>query len=175
MVYVGGLRARLVKESLFNMFHDALESLDWFDSGRQHQPVTMRSFEVPDDEEIPLNTVVLIDEDANAVEIEMGSRYSEHRWTFYVDVYAESDAMGVHLAHDVKDILEGRMPTIGRSSNTFDVIDYTADAATPIVIAYAEIDEVSVQKAHGFPKPWQRHWYSVPMLVTDFYDDETYS
>lgn len=168
---VGGLRARLLKESLFHMINDSLAQLGWFDAGRQHQAVTFRAHAVDDDETITVNMVALADEDLVSDEIELGTLLSEHRWTFYVDVYAENDSIGIHLSHDIKSILEGRMPAIGRGNNRLMIIDYTSTSATPSIIAYADIDEVSVQKAHGFTKPWQKHWYSVPMLVTDYYAD----
>lgn len=169
---VGGLRARLLKESLFHMLNDSLSALGWFDAGRQHQPVTFRAHAVEDDEQINVNMVALADEDLVSDDIELGSLLSEHRWTFYVDVYAENDSIGIHLSHDVKSILDGRMPSIGRRNSRFAIYDYTAVAATPIAIAYADVEEVSVQKAHGFTKPWQKHWYSVPMLVIDTWADE---
>lgn len=169
---VGGLRARLLKESLFNMINDSLTSLGWFDTGRQHRPVVFRDHGVPDDEEVVPNMVALADDDVQDSDMELGSNFSEHQWTFYVDVYAENDAIGIHLSNDVKAILEGRIRAIGRFNNFFDLVDYSATAATPIIFGSAEITGVSVQRAHGFSKPFQKHWYSVPMLVSDYYGDD---
>lgn len=174
MNIVGGLRARLLKESLFHMIDDSLRALGWFDDGRQHRAVTFRDHEVHDDEEIVPNMVALADENIDQLDAELGSNLSEHNWTFYVDVYAENDAIGIHLSHDIKSILEGRFNSIGRNDNFFNLVDYSSPAATPVVFGSAEIRNVTVQRAHGFTKPWQRHWYSVPLLVTDFWADEVY-
>jgi len=36
---VGGFRARLIKDNLYNTINDGLAALGWFDSGRAHKAV----------------------------------------------------------------------------------------------------------------------------------------
>jgi hypothetical protein len=169
-VIVGGLRARLIRESLFNTIHDALAGLGWFDAGRQHEPITFLSAPVDDREEIRFNTIAIADADISSLDWEIGSVFSEHSWTLYVDIYAESNALGMQLAHDIKDILQGRLPSVGRNEPSFNVYDYRD--ATPSMFTTCQIDNVMVDRAQGFAEPWRRWWYSVGVTVLDYYGTE---
>lgn len=164
---VGGLRARLIRESLYQMINTALDDLGWFDAGRPHQPVTFEASSKNQQEQIAMNTAALGDDNSSGEDIELGSQLSEERWFMYVDFYAESDALGVHFARDLKDILEGRITAIGRDDPSFTVYDWRQ--ATPVSLFVCQIEEVAVDKAHGFLKPWLEHWYSTSFVVVDTY------
>lgn len=169
-IYVGGLRARLIRDSLFQMIKDGLTNLEWFDLGRQHTPITWRESEVPPTEEIPLNTLALSDADTNTNDWELGSSMAEHNWDFFIDFYAEDSAVGIHMIRDVKDLLEGRFSSIGRVAPVFTVYDYS-QANKPALFT-CDIEHVDVDKAHIFSKPWQKHWYSIALTVVDYYGNE---
>lgn len=175
MAVYGGLRARLIKDSLYHMIEDAIADLGWFDAGRQHAPIAFRADPVNTEEEVPVNTLTLSDEDMIAFDQELGSRLAEHSWAFFLDFYAESNAIGIHMAQDLKAILEGRILGIGRGSTSFPVYDYRM--ATPAQIFMCEIDDVAVDRARNFPRAWQRYWYMVSFTVVDFhsndFDDES--
>lgn len=168
--YVGGLRARLIADSLYTMVRDALEDLGWFAAGRQHQAINMRPESVPENEQIPLNTLAVSQLDVSDLEAELGSNLTEDRWTFYVDFFAENDVVGKHLIHDVRDILRGKYPSIGRSAPILRVYDYTQ--ATPPVLFTVEIENVVVDQAHDFPQSWRRYWYMARCELVDAYGDE---
>lgn len=172
MGYVGGLRQRLIRDSLWHMLSDAIEDLGWLDSGRGHQPVDLRAYAVPLDEEIQLNTLALSDELLVESDDELGSVFAEHRWTFYVDFYAENEAIGTHMIHDVRSVVGGRMASIGRGDPSFVVYDYTQ--ATPPELFTCEIEDVRVDRARDFPKPWQRYWFVCRFDVVDHYANEDY-
>lgn len=169
-IYVGGLRQRLLRDSLYSTLQEALTDLGWFNSGRYHKPVTFRATSVPLNEEIQVNTVALSDESVDESDWEIGSLMAEHRTVFYVDVYAEDESVGTHIAGDVKAILGGRLTAIGRSSPTFQVLDLTL--ATPVPIFSCEIENITVDRAHDFPKTWQRFWYVVRFEVLDYYGSD---
>ncbi len=171
MVPVGGLRARLTYDSTYNAINDALTALGWFDGGRQHLPINFVTEPVDDDTEVSLNTLSLVAEDMTDFELEMGSPLAEHNRRYFVDFYAESQSVGEHLIFDVRDILQGRMPSIARGAPTITILDYTL--ATPVSIAVAEIQFVRVDRAHGFTTPWQKNWYSCAFTLTDVYTDES--
>ena len=59
-------------------------------------------------EAIQLNTIAISDEEITTSDVELGSVLAEHRLLFYIDIYAESKAIGRHLSGDIKDILEGQ-------------------------------------------------------------------
>jgi len=167
---VGGLRARLIRDSVFHVVDDALRALGWYDEVAGRAPVTLRPTPYPLDEQVPPNTVALSDETDDATEMELGSDLSEFTWGMFADVYGENDAVALHLAGDVADALAGRMPSIGRGRPVVDVYNYTL--ATPVVIFTVEVIDVRKDRAHGFPQPWLRFWRSVSFRVVDAYEDE---
>lgn len=167
---VGGLRSRLLKDSLFNHVEGYMRALGWFDAGRQHLPFSMAPEAVDSEEKIPFNTLAISDADMQSTDWEMGSLMSEERWTFYFDFYGENDAVGLHVIQDVKAILEGRFASLGQRGPSFPVYDY--QQATPPIIAFSEVENVDVSKAQDFPKPWQRHWYAVRFDVLDYVTDD---
>lgn len=168
---VGGLRARLIRDSLYYMLHDSLDQLGWFSVNRRHQPINFTGTDTERLTEIPINTVALSDDNLTENDYELGSNGVESTWTFYVDFYAEDDSVGKHLIHDVRDILGGRMSTIGRVAANCAVYDYRQ--ATPSVIFFVELEHIIVDRAHDFPKAWQKHWYACRFDVVDAYGDET--
>lgn len=166
-VYSGGLRLRLIRESLYQMIHDALDDLHWFDSGRQHRPVTFLPGLVPDYDKVEANTAALADLDMVESDIEMGSLLAEHNWRIYVDFFGENDAVGTHFIHDVRAIVGGRMPEVGRSDPSFVVYDYTM--ATPAELFTCEIEGIMVDRPTTFERQFQRHWFTCRFDVLDFY------
>lgn len=176
MTIYGGLRQRLIRDSLYNMLHDSLDALGWFDAGRAHKPINMIAKPIDDDGKpigegtpIPLNTLSVVPADLGDQDWELGSMLAEHTWMFYVDFYAENDAWGLQMIGDVRDILKGRHPDANRLRPHLPVYDYRE--ATPTVQFYCEIDEVVLDRAQDFPKPWQKHWYACRFVVVDYYGD----
>jgi len=169
-VIVGGLRARLIRDSVFHAVDDALRALGWYEPSSNRSQVSFRAYPYPLEEQVPPNTLALSDENDSGDEMELGSKLTEFTWAMYVDVYGEDDAIALHLAGDVADILAGRMPSVGRGRPAIDVYDYTL--ATPVVIFGVEVFDVRKDRAHGFPQPWLRFWRSVTFNLVDSYDDE---
>ena len=167
---VGGIRERLVLDSIYHTLYDSLEALGWFDSGRKHTAISFTGDATPQDTEIDLNTITLSDEDMDETDLELGSTSVETRWTMYVDFFAENNSIGKAVAGDIRDILGGRMSTIGRDDASIQVLDYRL--ATPTALFRVHIEDILQDKAHDFPKPWQKHWYTVRFVVYDAYDDE---
>ena len=169
---VGGLRKRLIRESLYQMLYESLALLGWFNGGRQHEPITFNSEPVNPEDSTPINTIALADENDIISEIELGSNFAEHTWTFYVDFFAERDSLGLHVSGDIQDILEGRINSIGRIDPIFSVYDISQ--ATPPLLFTCQIDTVMRDKAVTWSKPHQKHWYSVRFDVLDHYGNETF-
>jgi hypothetical protein len=168
--YVGGLRARLVHDSVYRKLYDALDALGWFTASTTRSQVTFNSEPLAPDIEVPFNTVTLADEDDRGEEIELGSTLQELRWQMYVDFFGENEAISLHLIRDVKDVLQGRMPSLGYSQPNVDVYDYTL--ATPVAIFTVDIEDVFTDKARDFPQPWLRYWRTCGFTVVDTYKDE---
>lgn len=169
-IIVGGLRARLIKDSLYHCVHDSLAALGWFDPGRRHTPLTFTGTTIDRNVSIPFNTLALSDESLHESEEELGSQFALHRTVYYCDFYAENAEIAKHVINDVRDILGGRMSTIGRDDPHVDVYDYSQ--ATPPHIFSVQIENLVVDRAHDFPKPWLVHWYALRFDVLDYYGNE---
>lgn len=167
MVIAGGLRERLIADSVYHWIRNALVDLGWFNSGRPYVPITMRTESVPNDEQIPFNTIVISESSTTDNEGELGSNLGEITTIFYVDFYAENEALGKELIHDVRDAIKGRLPSIGYTQSALPVYDWRL--ATPTLLFTCDIQDVIVDQARDFPKPWQRHWWVCRFDVVDYY------
>lgn len=167
---VGGLRARLIRENLYDQLYSALDDLNWFDLTNPNLPITFVSRQVEAEEEVNLNTAVLSEDQEQPTDFELGSNLTEFTWDFYVDFYAESDSLGLHFIRDVRDLLTDRFSGVVFSS--FPVLDLRQ--ATPPTLFNCQIpfESVSTDRGYGFVKPWQQHWYSCSFQVLDYYANE---
>lgn len=170
MTIVGGLRSRLIRDSIYEMLRAALADLGWFDEVASRSQISFLADASPPDVEVPFNTLALAGEGETGEDIELGSQLQETRWEMWVDFYGENTSLSLHLIRDVKDILQGRMPSIGRTGPVVNVYDYTL--ATPVVIFNVDIEDVRTDRAKGFPQPWLRAWHSCGFTVVDTYDNE---
>lgn len=169
MTIVGGLRSRLVFDSVANAIKDGMAELGWFDVGRAHKPITFLTDAISADEEVQLTTVALIDGSTFDTEAEMGnSRLSETSYSFYLDIYAEAAALGRALANDVRDLIMGRHG--GRTGATIAIYDY--QIATPTQFGYVEVERISIFREPNPSKPWEKNWFTVRFEVIDYYSPE---
>lgn len=169
-IYAGGRRSRLIRESFTRMLYDALDELDWFNPAAQHKPVTFTFDPVDYQVELVPNVIAIGDDDYDTDEWEIGSQMAEHRWIVYIDVYAENSAVGIHLSHDIKAILDGRFPSVGRSDPSFPVYDWSM--ATPPQIFVAQLENITLNRGRAFNRPWERFWYMLSMEIVDYYGTE---
>lgn len=161
----GGLRVRLIRDSLEELVRSTLDQRGWFDAGRQHSPI--RFISEPNDwnEPIEVNSVAIAGGDITSTEWEMGSQMTEDRWTFYVDFYGENEAIGTDVSGDISASLRGKLPSIGRNDSVLDVLDFR-DPDTPVLF-HCLIETVVTDRARDYPKPWLRWWYSVRCEIVD--------
>lgn len=164
---VGGLRQRLIRDSIYFTIYDALEQLGWFTTVVARKPITFEPEPLDNSVAVPLNTLNLFDEDIRESDLELGSNGVETRQTFYVDFYAEDNSVGRDMINDVRDIVAGRMPAIGRDSSTIDVVDWRL--SEPVKLFYVDIEDVMVDRATDFPRPWLKHWFTCRFAVLDAY------
>lgn len=161
----GGLRARLIRDSLHSMLEDALTEIGWFDSGRTHKTVNFLDRPNSWNEQIELNSLIVTFDDDVSEEAEMGSMMTDDTYTYYIDLFAESNDLGEHLSGDIRDILRGKMEAASRTRPSLTVYDYSL--ATPTEAFTCQIEEVIRDKAEGYEKPWQKHWFVVRCDVVD--------
>ena len=161
----GGLRARLIHDSFEEHVRSILTARSWFAAGRAHAPITFLSKPLNWDEPIDINTIAITSSDVDGLEMEMGSNMMEDRWTYYVDFFAENEAVGTDLSNDIRDGLRGKLPSAGFTRTSFPVLDFRE--ATPSVLFHCETENVLLDRAKDFPKPWLRWWYSIRVDIVD--------
>lgn len=175
-IVVGGKRARLISDNFYELVRSGLDALDWFDSGRQHHAITMMRGQPEWDDPVAFNTVAIADINVGDVSAEVGSNLTEDTWAMFVDFYAENDSVGAHLIGDVRDILRGKMPSIGRSTAFFTIYDFSQtsdpDTDTGPALFEVEIQNVHLDRAYNQARPWMKHWFSVRADLIDYYGDE---
>jgi hypothetical protein len=148
----GGRRSRLIGESLFRTIDDGLTQLGWKESPALNYPLNVVAEAVDDDTEVPLNTLAVAAEDVSGDEAELG-------------FFAESLWVARHVAGDVRDIVRGRFPDIGRAHPTIDVYDW--EQATPTLVFTCAVERVVEDAAHGFTTPARRFWRTVRIELAD--------
>lgn len=170
MEIIGGLRDRLIRDNLYNELKAGLEYLDWFDSGRQHRPVDFRSEPIGHEKEALPNIVTLSFEDHRSRDYELGSYASEHTQDVWLDVYAESYSVGMHLTGDLKALIGGRFNFTGIQGQRLSVL--SLHEATPTHQFYVEIDRIYSDRSRVYSKPFEEFAWMINFTITDWYGTE---
>ena len=167
---VGGLRARLIYDNIYNTINDGLDDLDWFNPVRTHEDVEVVPKPIDKLTEILPNKVGISMESVVEEEIELGSTMADNNWLVFVDVMAEDANVGLHLATDVKDILLGRMESIGRDSPTIEVLDLRQATPTGLFTVTIKNFEMEKDKTNA---PHRQFWWTLAFDVEDTYTGES--
>lgn len=157
----GGLRDRIIHESLYKAIEGELTTLGWFDAGREHDPITMVD-EFPDEEDadVAFNTLAFSMGDGSGLISEMGSDKEDHEIVFFVDFFAQNDALGRHVRGDIEHFL--------KSNPIQQVYDYSQGGDPPVFTV--EVDEEAMQKRKPTRavQKWQKHWYVLSFSAIDY-------
>lgn len=164
----GGLRYRYLLDSFRGMVHGGLTELGWFDAGRRHRPVRLIGTAANWDEVIEPNLLAISAGETEDRDLELGSALSSTTTPIFIDLYAESESLGIELSGDIRDLVRGRVPAVGRTQPIFDVIDSGHEPSTKL--GYALISDVDLTKqATHFDRAWLQNWYTVTCRLVDFY------
>lgn len=164
---VGGLRMRLLHDSLHALVVEGLTELGWLDAGRTHDPIRILTQPTRWDVPIKPNIVAIDHESVDTTEFEVGSLLTEDTVISYVEIYAESDSLGMDLSNDIRDMLRGRL-TMATIHGTFPIYDFRH--ATPTTIGHATVATVnSLRNAAISEENWVRHWFRVRAEILDTY------
>lgn len=169
-MYVGGILYRLISDNMYNMVEESLSALHWFDDNRGHLPITLYSEPIDEGSVVELNAVSFTIDDIVSEEVEMGSNLTEHRFSYYIDVYGEGKSLAMHLAADIKDILQGRFSSIGRTTATFDVLDLTQEGKP--ILFFCEISDVQFDRNRISNSPSEKYWWTISCDIVYTYGDE---
>lgn len=169
-VLAGGLRARMIFDNLYGLVETGLADLGWFGSDRRHQPIHLADSQQDITTEIPINTLSVCDENIASIPWEIGSQLTEDTRYYYLDFFGESDSVGKHIMGDVRDILLGKLASIGRTAPVLYVYDLRQ--ATPPQLFSCDIVHVRQDRAHNWDHPWLKHWYSIQMGLLDYFTND---
>lgn len=159
MALTGGLRDRMIIESVGNAVVAELTALGWFDSGRYHSPISVVD-EFPDiTSAVQPNTLAISSATSRGELVELGSNAQDHLITMYFDFFGESDAVARHLVGDIFEYVW--------KAGQFAVYDYRQ--ATPSLEFYVSLEEETLD--HREPdnpnNSWETHWRICSFVIRD--------
>lgn len=171
MAYVGGKRQRLIKDNLKRHIQEGLDALGWFDAGRPMKPLTVVADQFDPTVEIKPNIVSVILEDQNAIEMGMGQdwKLQENTINGFIEIFAENNGIGQHLAGDVLDLLRGKFTSI-YDDESFEVLDLTVDNS---FLFRCEFEHFEMMKNRTWDLPFNDYWWTIAVDIVDTYRDDT--
>lgn len=167
----GGLYDRFVEESVHRLIVDHLADLGWMNLGPKYRPLTVLAAAVDPGDTIHPNTLIIEPEDVEAETFELGQTASvADQFVMYADFYCSdrpgsgsSTELGKHLAGDIRKILEGGLPSIGRTNNSAPVYDFRE--LTPPQIGYCTFHDVRTVRDRVYDQPWEGSIFSTQFIA----------
>lgn len=159
MALTGGLRDRMILESVLQDIKAYMATLGWFDADREHEPITIVDEYPDEDGDVPINTMAFSYGDIRSQPLELGGAAEEITNPIFIDFFAESDALGRHVVGDVHEHVQ--------KQGQFAVYDYSQ--ITPPVEFIVQVNDGSIDKR----KPtravnaWQKNWHVLSFVVTE--------
>jgi len=155
----GGLRDRMVLESILRDIETHLTSLGWFNAGREHKPITIVDEYPSDTDEVALNTIAFSLGDNRSSPTEMGSKAETLYIPIFVDMFAESDGLGRHVIGDVH--------THVAKQGQFTIYDYSVAVPTAEFTVQVEMASIEKRKPARAVNTWQKNWHVVSFVVIE--------
>lgn len=173
----GGLRARLITDSVRIAIIAGLTHLGWFDPTvhddppgvRSHLPLRYVPRPLKWDVAIEPNALAISTDDTRDMERGLGGEV-EDRLRMYADVFAQNDEFGWQLTHDIRDILIGKVPQAGRNLPAIDVYDLRQP--TPSPFTQVDVEGTLIDRAESESREWRNRWFMVRFDIVDEYYDE---
>lgn len=159
MALSGGLRDRMLVESITQKVVSELTTVGWFGSNRQHSPIIVETAYPENGEEPEVNTLVISLGSYLGGLNELGAKSEEHFTSIYIDFFGESRALSTELMGDIWEIL--------KTNPVMPVYDYSA-VGNPIDF-YVELDEESMRLRYSnATREYQKFWAELFFGVTDY-------
>jgi hypothetical protein len=173
----GGLRTRLVVDSVRFAIISTMDQLGWFDPTvydtppgvRRHRSFRYIRRPVDWGENIEPNAIAISSQDIGDNDLAFGGDVQD-RHEIYADVFAQDDSVGWQVSYDIRDSLLGKNPELGTLGPQIDVYDFRQ--ATPAPFTTVDVDLIRVDHSQGETREWQQHWFMLRILVEDDYNDE---
>lgn len=164
----GGLRERLLFDSVVHHVVQGLTCLGWFDTDRQHRPIVVDHDVAPYQKQVALNTLALVDETNTVYDDELGSNAVVNTRSLYWDFYAENDVVGRHLIGDIRDILGGHRHELGPDYRGPEVP--LVDFSTGERFGTFEVEGLdTLRNFEDESVPYRRYWFTCRVSGVDTY------
>lgn len=159
MALTGGLRDRMILESIQRLIEAELTTLGWFNPGRAHSDITLKQGFPDEKENIPPNTIAFSNGDGRKIGGELGSGMTEWATPLFIDMFSDNEAVAIEVMGDIVEYL--------RLNPSLPVRDY-GTVGEPIDF-HMVVDTWSLEnrRSQRPTNPWQRHWRVVAFEVHD--------
>ena len=173
----GGLRDRFIIDSFREMVRAALDDLSWFnlpkseggDRKFKHRVSLVgdaageADYELDPAQPVEPNKIGIMFGQRVTEDAECGSDLSVHRWTVFIDIFAESNVLGRHLQGDIEAIVRGRLEGTSRDGqDAFPVHDWE-DEDHPVLF-WCDIESIQTDNP---PSAAGNNWFTVEFDVVD--------
>jgi hypothetical protein len=156
----GGLRDRMMLESVVNDIVADLTTRGWFNNtNKQYAPITVVDEYPEDDDAVELNTIAFSMGDTTSLALELGSKAERLHTSIFVDFFAENDGLGRHVVGDVA----AHVNDVGQ----FTVYDYEQVSPTAEFVVQVMESTLERSKPTRATNAWQKHWHSVAWVVVE--------
>lgn len=165
MTWDGGVRDRLIGQSLYELVLSTLTQRGWLTPNANRRDIVPTPTPIDAWREVQLNTLAVFLDSIDGEEAELGSNASNDSHLGVIDFFAESEAVGVQLIGDLRASLEGRLPVIGRTAAILPVYDWRD--ATPPLLFYCDIEDVKRDRSPESRDPWRQFWMTLTFALVD--------
>lgn len=171
----GGLRTRLVLDSVRFAVTSAMQQQGWFDATvhdtpagvRRHLPFRYVTRPLDWSQNIQPNAIAISPEDIADEPLALGGEV-EDASEIYIDVFAQDDSLGWQVSYDIRDSLLGKVAnSVGPQ---IDIYDFRQP--TPAPFTTVDVDLIEVDQSQGEARVYQRYWFMLHLIVLDDYADE---
>lgn len=167
---VGAQRFRSINEAVYQKLKGGLSDLGYLTPKAGRADVEILTGPLDADVSIRPNKIAFTLETMEDEEWEMGSNLTGETWDCYIDILAESKAVGEALSSDISALLRGKMPSIGHGSQRLDVIDYRDGQ-----FAFScDIQRVLIDRDRTPERKHNKFWWIVGFELVDVYYDDSY-
>ena len=170
----GGLRDRFLLESAHRWIRHGLTEKGWFSLDAGHAPVSLRGRALRAEEDIEPNLITVSKGPTDTNDAETGSNLGEAATELWVTIYAENEAIGIHLQGDVFAMLSGRLASIDFDTPGFQVYDWRGAADPPTYppstdeLFWVELEDVVNDREHDPTSGQERLTFYVIAQMLEF-------
>lgn len=150
----GGKDLRLIQDNVFDLVVNLIEGDGWNDANRYNQPVQVVTSPIDRDQEVVPNIISVVTEDIRHSDVEIGSNLTNQTITLVIDIIAESQAVGLHLAGDITSLFQ-------RLYN----IPITDRKATPTTLFHCDIEGVYQERNRFYDSKAKEFWWVISFNI----------